>query len=355
MEYAKFIKIFGVTAICTFIFYLFVTNHYDILIFQSLKLKIPSINFPAMSNSLSNISIQVNATNESSSSSSRTFEFENLVSNYYPRLSIHIFTQNISLIGNSSKLILLGNGFFGDRNWGLGMSSKSSTQKSKLKIFILIYTYMINHMNSILVNSLFCPFLSNRCDITDNFNRFAEADAIVYHIRDHIDRDLTQQKRHPNQRVVFALWESPAHTPNLKSFKEFFNWTMTFRFDSHIVASYYSGNAYVHKSSPFYQLMIRENITRNLNLTAVTADHRPSDEILQKKKLGTAAALISNCGGSSNRLAFIRSLQRYIDVTIYGRCGQSCPSNKNCREFIAENYYFILSFENSLCKDYTSM
>ena len=78
------------------------------------------------------------------------------------------------------------------------------------------------------------------------------------------------------------------------------------------------------------------------------------DKILQKKKLGIAAALISNCRGSSNRLAWISKLQRYIDVKVYERCGESCPSKINCRQFIAENYYFILSFENSLCLEYTS-
>jgi hypothetical protein len=110
----------------------------------------------------------------------------------------------------------------------------------------------------------------------------------------------------------------------------------------------------VHISSPFYQLIVQENATKELNYQVHQFDHRPSDGILKKKKLGTAAALISNCGGSSNRLAFISRLKQYVDVKVYGRCGDGCPANRNCREFIAENYYFILSFENSLCSDYTS-
>ena len=130
---------------------------------------------------------------------------------------------------------------------------------------------------------------------------------------------------------------------------------MTYRLKSHIITSYYSGNGYVHTSSDYYKLMLRENSTYKLNLKTKIYDHRPSDEILAKKKLGIAAALISNCGGTSSRLAFIKQLKRYIDVKVYGRCGESCPANKNCREFIAENYYFILSFENSLCSDYTSI
>ncbi len=204
------------------------------------------------------------------------------------------------------------------------------------------------------MTQLYCPFLSNQCDITSDFNRFPQADAIVYHMRDNVDKALSGHKRKPNQRFVFALWESPAHTPGLQSFREFFNWTMTYRLKSDIITSYYSGNAYIHTSSEFYRLMLRENITKNLNLKLQTFDHRPSDEILSKKTLGIAAALISNCGGSSNRLAFINKLKEYIPVKVYGRCGEGCPANVNCRQHIADNYYFILSFENSLCSDYTS-
>jgi hypothetical protein len=204
------------------------------------------------------------------------------------------------------------------------------------------------------VTSLSCPFLSNHCDITSDFNRFSEADAIVYHMHDGVEKDIANKKRKPNQRFVFALWESPARLPDLQSYRQFFNWTMTYRWKSDILTSYYSGNAYIHTSSEYYQLMLRENITKNLNLKLEKFDHRPSDEILSKKKLGLAAALISNCGGTSKRLEFINELKRYIPVTIYGGCGETCPTHMNCRQHIADNYYFILSFENSLCSDYTS-
>lgn len=204
------------------------------------------------------------------------------------------------------------------------------------------------------MTQLSCPFLSNYCDITTDKNLFSEADAVVYHIRDNINRKQANKYRHPDQRFVFTLWESPMHTPNLKSFKGFFNWTMTYRFQSHIITSYYFGNSYIHTSNNYYHLMLKENATKNLNLNLKKLDHQLSDEILAKKKLGTVAALISNCGGSSRRLRFIKLLGRYIDIQVYGRCGKQCPANVDCREFIGNNYYFFLSFENSLCTDYTS-
>lgn len=217
-----------------------------------------------------------------------------------------------------------------------------------LSIDLFIKSFFIS------VTSLSCPFLSNYCDITDDTSRFSEADAVVYHMRDGVDRNLAKAKRHSKQRFVFALWESPAHTPGLQSFTDFFNWTMTYRFKSDIITSYYSGNAYIHTSSEFYRLMLRENATRKLDLKGQKLDHRPSDEMYNNKKLGLAAALISNCGGSSNRLGFIKELRKYIDVKVYGRCGEACPSKTNCRQFIAQNYYYIFSFENSICRDYAS-
>lgn len=173
-------------------------------------------------------------------------------------------------------------------------------------------------------------------------------------MRNDIDRWEADEFRRPDQRFVFTIWESPRHTPDLKPFNKFFNWTMTYRSQSDIIASYYFGSAYTHKSSAYYQLMMKENERRNLQLQLKTMDHDLSSEFFANKRLGTAAALISNCGGGSRRLRYLILLKRYIDVTIYGNCGVTCPADVNCREYIGKNYYFFFSFENNLCLDYTS-
>ncbi|CAF0895018.1 unnamed protein product [Rotaria sordida] len=331
MEYQKYFKYLCLFVLCAYLFYLLVTNDY----IDTLKpLKIPLITSFNIVNSSTKNFLKIDQENDSIFKlSSITNQFETRFYDYYPHLPIHIFTQNLSLIGNTSKLILLENGLYGDPNWRINALNQSSTAK---------------------MTELYCPFLSNHCDITTDYNRFSEADAIVFHLRDDFDQNRAKKNRHPKQRFVSALWEAPPHTPNLQAYDQFFNWTMTYRFDSHIITPYYSENAYIHKSSPFYQLMLNENSTRKLNWKIRKVDYRPSDEILQKKKLGTVAALISNCHVPSQRLPFIQELKRYIDVKVYGRCGELCPSNKNCREFIAENYYFLLSYENSFCLDYTT-
>ncbi len=93
------------------------TNHYTLL------LKTLDIPFKKSNKTVNNIS-KINQINISST-------FESRVSEYYPRLPIHIYTQDLSSIGNTSKLILLGNGFFGDRTWGTFRSGQSSTEQSK--------------------------------------------------------------------------------------------------------------------------------------------------------------------------------------------------------------------------------
>ena len=130
-----------------------------------------------------------------------------------------------------------------------------------------------------------CPFLNDRCEITNDKNRFREADAVVYHIRDSIKlNDKLLKHRHPSQRFVFALWESPAHTPDLRRFENFFNWTMTYRLDSHIFAGYFTENSYHSKGSPWLesaQFHQREKLVLHKNINT-------------RRKTGTVAALISN-------------------------------------------------------------
>ena len=47
----------------------------------------------------------------------------------------------------------------------------------------------------------------------------------------------------------------------------------------------------------------------------------------------------------------MKELQENFPVDIYGKCGtKKCPPNGNCYEYLANNYMFYLSFENSICQ-----
>jgi len=74
----------------------------------------------------------------------------------------------------------------------------------------------------------------------------------------------------------------------------------------------------------------------------------------QKRKM--LAALISNCDDLNGRLEFISELQKYIQVDVYGKCGNfSCPKsveNSVCMTQLEQEYKFYLAIENSNCFDY---
>ncbi|KAK7098809.1 alpha-(1,3)-fucosyltransferase C-like [Littorina saxatilis] len=141
--------------------------------------------------------------------------------------------------------------------------------------------------------------------------------------------------RTPNQVWVYFAVESPIYS-NIKDFDNpawhnRFNWTMTYRRDSDF---YFGYGDVVKPSSP---LPAR-------NFTSVVEG---------KSKM--VAWFVSNCGSQSKRMDFTKALKEFIEVDIYGRCGDlKCDRKdlKACRDMLSKDYYFYLSFENSLCKDY---
>lgn len=79
------------------------------------------------------------------------------------------------------------------------------------------------------------------------------------------------------------------------------------------------------------------------------------DDTLNKNK--EVAWLVSNCQAKSGRLDYVKELSKYIGVDIYGLCGndRTCPRSRDCfKDVIEPQYYFYLSFENSLCQDYVT-
>ena len=159
------------------------------------------------------------------------------------------------------------------------------------------------------MSELYCSFLSNHCEITTDIKRFKHADAVVYHLRDYVNRsDSIMKHRRPSQRFIYTLWEPPINTPDLRSYDKFFNWSMTYRFDSHVFASYYLNTAYRLKSNDWlttladYQANEEQVIlSENLNLT---------------KKRGTAAALISNV---NQRLNYFFRLKHSFSFSVEQR------------------------------------
>jgi len=104
----------------TFAVYLVLDNRYTI------ALKSSNISIIMSHKSIDFIPVNISIINQTNNSI-----FQSGVSNYYPNLPLYIFTQSLSLIGNRSKLILLGNTFFGDPTWRFFVPRNASTKTSR--------------------------------------------------------------------------------------------------------------------------------------------------------------------------------------------------------------------------------
>lgn len=72
-------------------------------------------------------------------------------------------------------------------------------------------------------------------------------------------------------------------------------------------------------------------------------------------KTKSVAWFASNCEPFNRRQELIQQIQSFIDVDVYGKCGNMiCDGWDHCDDLLATNYKFYASFENSLCNDYIS-
>ncbi|KAF5307930.1 hypothetical protein FQR65_LT06497 [Abscondita terminalis] len=143
--------------------------------------------------------------------------------------------------------------------------------------------------------------------------------------------------RNVNQRYIYFNLEAPSnkiyYNPNFTLFNNFYNLTITYRFDSDVRIRYGS---------------IRKRKTNR---------HFPTAKDVEKKtKL--VAWFVSHCKTTSKREDLVKAMQKYVPVDVYGKCGNlSCArsgylSMDHCYNLLERDYKFYLSFENSLCKDY---
>ncbi|XP_063414149.1 4-galactosyl-N-acetylglucosaminide 3-alpha-L-fucosyltransferase FUT6-like [Mytilus trossulus] len=142
---------------------------------------------------------------------------------------------------------------------------------------------------------------------------------------------------------------------------------------------------YFTNESPTFRQILPKNIewTNSMSKFDLIMSYRPESDItlpfgvLTKKenpnklnytkifqaKQKDIAWIVSHCGTNSRREDYVKELQKYINVDIYGECGNlKCHSQhpikmsnlKACKSYVSQKYKFYLSFENSLCMNYVS-
>lgn len=76
-----------------------------------------------------------------------------------------------------------------------------------------------------------------------------------------------------------------------------------------------------------------------------------------KGKTKLVAWFVSNCQSESLRETYVKTLKKYIDVDVYGKCGDHVcwvGDQDECYDILERDYKFYLAFENSFCRDYVT-
>ncbi|XP_066974585.1 alpha-(1,3)-fucosyltransferase C-like [Macrobrachium rosenbergii] len=197
-----------------------------------------------------------------------------------------------------------------------------------------------------------CPL---PCRVTFNTEKIHLVDAVVIYLqRAPNAKEITKSlgRRNAHQPWIMLSFEAPPLANDyykiaFENFDGLFNRTMTYRRDSDIRVphGFVVRKGFDAKAVP--QKWIAPPVMR---------------VPVRRQKL--AAAFISNCRPTSDRLPYLRELKRYAPIDIYGKCGDlKCggslwiykkydPTKDKCLRMIGKKYLFFFAFENTFCKDY---
>ncbi|XP_050355592.1 alpha-(1,3)-fucosyltransferase C-like isoform X5 [Nymphalis io] len=198
------------------------------------------------------------------------------------------------------------------------------------------------------------------CYVTSDRNFFhgdtSKFDAIAFNGRniDTLTKSQLPKVRSQRQKFIYFNMESADNYPVCDDmFDGFFNWTSTYRLDSDI---------------PYPYIQIRNSngeIVGPREKMNWVRSNTLNDEYLQTKlqnKSKAVAWFVSHCSSRSGRREYANQLRRALrahglTLDIYGACGPlKCPRNRknSCDSILESDYFFYLSFENSLAKDYVT-
>jgi hypothetical protein len=198
-----------------------------------------------------------------------------------------------------------------------------SGNKTSFKILLWTKYFGSDDWVNLNLQDLKCEY--SNCILTENRNDLNKSDALLIHWTDISARDVPKYHL-THQKLVLYNWEPPNNSPigALEPFEGHINWTMSYRQDSDIF-------------TPYGKILKCDKNLKN------------KYKFYEKNK--SIAWIVSNCKTKSGREVYVEELRKYINVDIYGKCGDfECSKNNGnlCYEMIAKNYKFYLSFENSV-------
>jgi hypothetical protein len=175
----------------------------------------------------------------------------------------------------------------------------------------------------------------HQCQFTRNKHKLSKASVVAFHLYDMKQNQLPERisSKNNNQSWIFITGESPINFYYQNP--TFYPYTLNNYFDQSISYKY---------DSPY---SIFTPIIKSQNLSLNERQLNNNSLKLKKKPI---VWIVSNCNTFSQREKYIKELNKFIQIDIYGKCGIPC-SNHQCKIDLNE-YYFYLSFENSRCKSY---
>ncbi|XP_060078748.1 glycoprotein 3-alpha-L-fucosyltransferase A-like [Ylistrum balloti] len=179
-----------------------------------------------------------------------------------------------------------------------------------------------------------CPV--KHCTIIEDDN-FPKIDAKMWNMQfSYMDIPRFNPAKTKQEDQVWIIYnlEGPLATPDYYLLDNLFNWTASYRRDSTIVTPY-------ERWRPYKDV---KPSTKKRNYAA--------------GKSRKVAMFISNCDTTNGRMNYVHELQKYIDIHVYGACGDGshqCDRFENqtaCIETLRRHYKFYLAFENCNCRHY---
>ncbi|UMM16171.1 hypothetical protein L5515_013295 [Caenorhabditis briggsae] len=178
----------------------------------------------------------------------------------------------------------------------------------------------------------------NACSISSHRAHFSQANAVLFHSRNINSKEISSFPFPRRQEIPYVMvaYESP-YNAKLETYKDFFNWTMSYRIDSDVFAPY-------------------GGLLRNSELVKVNYA-----KIWRSKTKGTLW-LVSNNNVNNKRKKIVEKLiENGMKVDLYGKVYNREPDNcprdgaqEGCDERFQSPYKFVIAFENSNCKDYVT-
>jgi len=179
------------------------------------------------------------------------------------------------------------------------------------------------------------------------------------------------RRRDPNQVIVYWASESPQYLQLTNTdnpfFIDYFNWTMAYRIDSDIPYLY---GLVLPRSMKTEDFMKQAEMTGNFGNISTYQNYvnqvvkdplgiasKDYASIYRRKDATKCAVwLVSHCVTASKRERYVKQMEPYLDIDVFGKCTQSqgncSKADQECNSRIVDSYKFYLAFENSLCTDY---